>query len=418
MALTTAPHPVIGTPQRPYRRSAVTALLGGVCAGFAVRLGVRERSVRVVFCILAFVAGAGLILYALLWLTLTRSGEEESAAQRLFRRRVNTPALVVALFATIVALFLLDPIGSSIFGVYAWPVLIALAAVGALWRGASPDERSHLSELVKSAPFLGAGAPPRRTHVWLRVVLGIAFVVGGLRILNHLHGILVGATPAIIGTFVLIAGVLILLAPWWLSTLNELTGERRARIRVEERAHVAAHLHDSVLQTLTLIERAAGDETAVVRLARTQERELRQWLFEPDRGRDATTNTLSAALRALETEIENDYGVTVELVVVGECATSDSVCALVSAAREAAINAARWSGASTLSIFAEVEPQELSIFVRDRGCGFDLDAVPADRQGIALSIRQRTTHLGGTATIRSVLGEGTEVVLTLARASS
>jgi signal transduction histidine kinase len=198
--------------------------------------------------------------------------------------------------------------------------------------------------------------------------------------------------------------------------LNDLSGERRARVRVEERANVAAHLHDSVLQTLTLIERAAGDETAVTRLARNQERELRQWLFEPERALDGDGGgTLTSQLHALESEIENNYGVKVELVAVGDCETNADVLALVAAGREAAINAARWSDATSISIFAEVEPQAITLFVRDRGKGFDVDAVPRDRQGIALSIRQRMLQHGGTASLKSALEVGTEVQLALPR---
>jgi signal transduction histidine kinase len=162
-----------------------------------------------------------------------------------------------------------------------------------------------------------------------------------------------------------------------------------------------------------LIERAAGDEAAVIRLARTQERELRQWLFSPEGAGDASS--FLSDLRALEDEIENDYGVRVELVVVGDCVSDERVTALVAAGREAAINAARWSGTELISIYAEVEGTTLSLFVRDRGSGFDPETVPNDRQGIALSIRQRVTQRGGTVTLKSALGEGTEVQLSLAR---
>ena len=213
----------------------------------------------------------------------------------------------------------------------------------------------------------------------------------------------------------ILGGVLVLFAPWWLATLNDLTGEREARVRVEERAKVAAHLHDSVLQTLTLIERAAGDEAAVVRLARTQERELRQWLFDPNYAGDGDTSSFSSMLRSLEDEIENDYGVRVELVVVGDCAATDAVTALVAAGREAAINAARWSGAEFISIYGEVEPTTIGLFVRDLGCGFDVDAVPGDRRGITLSIRQRIDQHGGTAVVKSIVGAGTEIELTVPR---
>jgi signal transduction histidine kinase len=242
-------------------------------------------------------------------------------------------------------------------------------------------------------------------------VLGVILVFLGLGILHHVGRAWGLATPALLAAVAILGGVLVLFAPWWLATLNDLTGEREARVRIEERANVAAHLHDSVLQTLTLIERAAGDETAVIRLARTQERELRQWLFDPNYAGDGDTSSFSSMLRNLEDEIENDYGVRVELVVVGDAEASDVVTALVAAGREAAINAARWSGAEFISIYGEVEPTTLNLFVRDLGCGFDVDAVADDRRGIALSIRQRIGQHGGTAVVKSILGAGTEIEL-------
>jgi signal transduction histidine kinase len=196
--------------------------------------------------------------------------------------------------------------------------------------------------------------------------------------------------------------------------VRELTSERRERVRIEERASIVAHLHDSVLQTLTLIERAAANEVDVVRLARNQERELRQWLFSPDTVTSAPTSFVGL-VGAIEHDVENDYGVRVELVTVGDCVPDDRVVTMVAAGREAAINAAKWSEASSVSIFVEVEPTTISIFVRDRGVGFDLDAIPADRQGIALSIRQRMSQLGGEAFITTEVGSGTEVQLVMPR---
>ena len=407
---------IIGTPVRPYRRGVDNAVLGGVCGGLAIRLGVKERVIRIVFCLLALVAGTGLLLYIVLWLAITRVGESEPIAQRLIGRHRKLNSVVIGVVAIVAIFFFLYRLGSP----RARRVLVAhlpLTLLGAIcvWRGASPEELVHLNDLAKSAPFIGVAASKKRWSFWLRLALGVIFIVFGLRILDHLGGAWGLATPAFLGTLVLIGGVMILLAPWWLATLNDLSGERRARVRIEERANVATHLHDSVLQTLTLIERAAGDEAAVIRLARTQERELRQWLFSPEGSNDASS--FLGDLRALEDEIENDYGVRVELVVVGDCVSDERVTALVAAGREAAINAARWSGADLISIYAEVEETTLSLFVRDRGSGFDPETVPNDRQGIALSIRQRMTQRGGTVTLKSTLGKGTEVQLSLPRAA-
>lgn len=416
MALTTPTHAVVGTPHRPYRRGVENAILGGVCGGLAIRLGVKERSVRVAFSLLALVGGLGILLYMVLWLTRPRSGEDEAIGHRLLGRRRELHRVLIGLIAVVACAFILISLFAPNFGVFTWPLMLSLIAAIGVWRGASSDERRQLEELVRSAPVIGAPASRTRRALWLRVILGVVLVFIGLRTLRHVRGFWGGTTPVFFGILILVAGVLVLLAPWWLATLNDLSGERRARVRIEERANVAAHLHDSVLQTLTLIERAAGDETAVTRLARNQERELRQWLFEPEREVHGDEGgTLTSQLHALESEIENDYGVKVELVAVGDCETNADVLALVAAGREAAINAARWSDATTISIFAEVEPHTITLFVRVRGKGFDVDTVPRDRQGIALSIRQRMLQHGGTASLKSAFEVGTEVQLALPR---
>jgi signal transduction histidine kinase len=410
---TTPPRPIIGTPIRPYRRSVDNAILGGVCGGLAIRLGVRERTVRVVFSLLALISGAGLLLYMLIWLTLPRAGEDQSIANRLVGRRRRLRHLLLGLIVIAALAWLLDSLGVPNLGVFTWPLWLSLLGLFGVVKGASPDERQHLEDLLKSAPLIGKAASRDRRNFWLRVALGAILVYFGLRLLRHFGGAWGFAAPALFGTLVLLLGVLILLAPWWLSTLDDLSGERRTRMRVEERANVAAHLHDSVLQTLTLIERSAGDEAAVIRLARNQERELRAWLFDPESTNKDAPATYASLLRTLQGEIENDYGVTIELVTVGDIDADDKVIAVVAAAREAAINAAQWSEASTVSIYGEVDGTTLTLFVRDLGRGFDIDAVPPDRRGIALSIRQRMEHHGGSATIKSILGAGTEVQLLL-----
>jgi signal transduction histidine kinase len=418
VSIESPPRAVIGTPHRPFRRGVDNAILGGVCGGLAIRLGVNERTIRIIFSLLALVSGVGLLLYMLLWLTLPRANETQSIAHRLLGRRRELHRALFGLILVVGFIIVLDRLGIPNLGIYTWPFLLSLAALIGVWRGATPVEHKHLEELVRSAPLIRVPASPTKKNLLLRVLLGTVLVLLGLRTLSRLHGVWGGTTPVLFGTIILIAGVLILLAPWWLATLNELSGERRARVRVEERANVAAHLHDSVLQTLTLIERAAGDESAVVRLARNQERELRQWLFDPDhRVADDEVGTYSSLLHAIEGEIESDYGVKVELVVVGDCAADDDVLALVAAGREAAINAARWSEAPLVSIYAEVEPTAVSLFVRDQGKGFDTEAIPHDRQGIALSIRQRMCQHGGSSSLKSTPGVGTEVQLSLPRTS-
>jgi signal transduction histidine kinase len=414
MSITTSSHAVVGTPLRPLRRGRDNCILGGVCGGFATRLGIKERNIRVIFALLTLVFGLGVLLYMTFWLVLTRSGEEHSIIQQIFQNRREAQIVLVAFIATLILVIALQSTGTQVSDGFGWPLLLSAFASFAIWRGASTDERNHLTDFFNSAPVIGGAFSKSRKGVVLRVAIGAGLVYFGLDQLNHLGGVWGSAGSALFGTAVLVIGVLVLFAPWWLQNVRELTSERRERVRIEERASMVAHLHDSVLQTLTLIERAAANEGDVVRLARNQERELRQWLFSPETRTNASTSFVGL-VGAIEHDVENDYGVRVDLVTVGDCVPDDRVTTLVAAGREAAINAAKWSEAASVSIFTEVEPNSISIFVRDRGVGFDLDAIPADRQGIAMSIRQRMSQLGGEAFITTAVGDGTEVQLVMPR---
>ena len=219
------------------------------------------------------------------------------------------------------------------------------------------------------------------------------------------------STRAVVVPLALVAGALLLFAPWWLRLLRQVTVERERRVREYERAEMAAHLHDSVLQTLAMIQRQADDPKAVQQLARRQERELRNWLY----GDELPEATLKAALASAAAEVEDERGVPVELVTVGDCDTSESIQALVRAAREAMVNAAKHSGADKIDVYAEVDEDYVEVFVRDRGNGFDADTVAEDRMGVKGSIVDRMARHGGTATIRSAPGDGTEVRLEIKR---
>lgn len=219
-----------------------------------------------------------------------------------------------------------------------------------------------------------------------------------------------------VAAITILAGFVVVFGPFWLRLGRELAEERRERVRTQERAEMAAHVHDSVLQTLALIQKRADDPRQVVALARAQERELRQWLFEDRRPTAADADLrLAAALSAVEAEVEAAHGVAVESVTVGDCDLDEDLAALVDAGREAAVNAAKWSGAATVSLFAEVDAEQLSLFVRDRGAGFDLASVASDRRGVTQSIQGRMTRHGGTVAIRTAPGEGTEVALNMPR---
>ncbi|NNN00780.1 MAG: PspC domain-containing protein [Acidimicrobiaceae bacterium] len=415
MPISIAESPTLGVALRPLRRSDRGAILGGVCAGLAVRLGLSERTIRVAFSLTALFGGFGLILYLALWLSLTRSGEETSIARRLSKRphgHWSNILLWSAVFIGVVGFASSRRVLTSGFVIF-WLFTMGVVAI---WRGASTDEQSRIRAFSTAVPLLGVVSTRGWRAVAYRLIPGVLLVVVGLNVLNRVGGVWGAAVPALIGSIVLIGGVSILLAPWWLQTVRDLTNERRERVRIEERATMVAHIHDSVLQTLTLIERAAANETDVIRLARAQERELRQWLFDPQslNGRSPSESFAKLA-RSIEDDVEKDYGVKVELVIVGDCEVDERVQALLAAAREAAVNSAKWSRAPIVSIYAEVEPQVISVFVRDLGQGFDDAKVANDRQGIALSIKGRMSQVGGQATVRSAPGSGTEVQLELPR---
>jgi len=419
MPVTTANRPTLGVPQRPLRRSNVDYILGGVCGGLAIRLGVRERTIRVLFSLSALLVGLGVLAYVAAWLLMVRSGEDESIGQRLTKNRRESQTLLLTGVLIVAGLLTLNAFRFHGTTGFEWTLLFSVVGLVAIWRGVSSDERSKLEGVINATPIVGSATAKGWKAVTVRVVLGVVLVVVGLKYLSQVGGVWGGAVPALIGTIVLVLGALTLLAPWWLQTVRDLAGERRERVRVEERAAMVAHIHDSVLQTLTLIERAAGNEADVVRLARAQERELRQWLFNPGAvgGEDRAT-TFAGLVTRIEDDIEHDYGVKVELVMVGDCPVNERIAALAGAGREAAVNSAKWSGANMVSIFAEVEGDTISMFVRDTGVGFDPTSVASDRQGIALSIKQRMSQHGGFATIRSTPGSGTEVQLILPRNGS
>lgn len=416
----TSPSPILGKPQRPFTRSTSGAILGGVCAGLATRLGVRELTVRIVVSLASLFFGTGLLVYAAAWLFIPRWGEDRSIAQRLTRSRRDSNIVLVGLLLALLVLWSLGNFARHGTGAVSWPLLLSAVAVVAVWFGSSREEKSHMESVLSAAPVLGASSARGWRAVALRVVPGIVLLAVGLRTLHKIGGVWGAAVPAILGGVALALGVAILLAPWWLDNVRDLSRERRERVRIEERAKLVAHVHDSVLQTLTLIEKAADNPSDVVRLARAQERELRLWLFAPENaGRRADADgTFAQQLRQIERDVENDYGVTIELVIVGDCPSDPRVAALSAATREAVVNAAKWAKVTRVSIFGEVEPAAISVFVRDTGVGFDVSRVADDRQGINRSIVERMSSNGGGAQIRSTPGAGTEVHLTLARSTT
>jgi signal transduction histidine kinase len=260
----------------------------------------------------------------------------------------------------------------------------------------------------------GAAGWSRRSAV--RLTIATLLLFGGAGWLFSAHASLALLRP-LGGVALVIAAVVLFLGPWWLRIARDLVLERQARVRAEERADIAAQVHDSVLQSLALIQRRADDPQKVVQLARLQERELRSWLFE-GRSPDESDLTFAAGVRQIQQDVESRYGVPVEAVTVGDCELDENLNALLLASREATVNAAKWSGAGVISLFAEVEPDAVSIVVRDRGKGFDPAMVPDDRKGLAESVHGRMSRRGGTALVTSAEGEGTKVSLKMPRPAS
>jgi signal transduction histidine kinase len=280
--------------------------------------------------------------------------------------------------------------------------------IAVLWRQADEAQRERWADTTGRIDpvraVLGRGGPAS----YARLAVGVALLVGAL-VVFAAHSGQAGLARDILAAGALgVVGLALTVGPWLFRLASDLTEERAARVRSQERADVAAHLHDSVLQTLALIQKHSEDPRAVARLARAQERDLRTWLY----GEGATTeSSVAAALRAAAAEVEDAHGMPVEMVTVGDVALGEQTRPLVLAAREAMVNAAKHSGAAKVDVYVEAGADRAEVFVRDRGSGFDPAGVPEDRLGVRRSIVGRMERHGGTAAVRSAPGEGTEVRL-------
>jgi signal transduction histidine kinase len=395
MPPTLQPTPVPPMPQVPrLYRATHGRMLGGVAAGLADHLGVRRAHVRTGFVLLSFSAGLGVLLYGAFWIVLRTPPREQENTKR------SAVEYVVALIAA--AIVLIVDAHALPLGWWFVPSVLACFGGALLWRQASESERDRWRRLSRTS--LTAGAFDRVGL--LRITAGVTLVIAGAVIILARAGIsAVGV--GIAAMLVTVIGIGLITGPWWLKLVHELTEERRERIRIEERADIAAHLHDSVLQTLALIQRNANSPREVARLARSQERELRTKLY----GDGVPNGQFGAALNAAAAEVEDTYAITIDVVVVGDRALDNRLDALVAAAREAMVNAAKHAKVTSVSLYAEVDEGGVSVFVRDRGVGFDQNSVDADRQGVRGSIIGRMERQRGTATIKSSPGEGTEVEL-------
>ncbi len=406
----------------PLRRPEQGRVIGGVALGLAAHLDVSVGMARLVFVALTPLALVGPVLYVFLWLTVPAGDPAEAAGasrpaalgrlarrqdgQRLGLRRIGPEVLVGGMLLLLAAALLLSREQRNADLGWLVPVLVLVAGLLLAW--------SQLDVVVRGRASARTGG---RVQAILRVCGGLLLAgVGVLLLVTEVSG--EGIEPAMLGWAVVasvavLAGVALVLAPWWLRLARELGDERAARARESERADIAAHLHDSVLQTLAIIRARADDPREVARMARAQERELREWLYS-DRAEPGTS--VAAELRAVVAEVEDTRtgpsgeAVAIDLVVVGDRAPDDGTTALLAATREALVNAVA-HGKPPYSLYLEVGDEQVEVFVRDRGDGFDIDDIPADRFGVRGSIIGRVERRGGTATVTSRPGRGTEVHL-------
>lgn len=367
-------------------RRSTNRVVAGVAGGVADRLGVAAGYVRAAFVVASALWGLGIVLYVALWLATFERVEDVTPSPLKTRQRVG---LVLVLGG-----------GLLIFRSLGWwpgdPMMLIVVTLA--FGVASLSDFDWLARV-----FDPAGSRPSR----LRAVAGAILLLVGLFVLARSVSQVRTLGAVATAVIITVVGVTLVFGPWLFSLVRELGSERRERIRQEERAEMAAHLHDSVLQTLALMQRT-DDSKRMVTLARQQERELRSWLYgDPGRGED----DLKSALQAAAARVEGDFSLPVEVVTVGEVPASDPVRALVAAATEAIVNAAKHSGAPEVSVYAEVAGNRVDVWVADMGVGFDVSAVPNDRHGLSESIHARLHRAGGAAEVDSIPDEGTEVHL-------
>ncbi len=387
-------------PRRGLRRRVVRSdtnhIISGLAGGIGEQLGVSPIYVRAGFIVAAFAGGAGLVAY-LLGLALTLDQKEPAPPPA---PPATTRQLVALSLIYLGGLLLLESFGLWFGDNIVWPVALFTFGGAIMWDRTDQEGRARLTQLTRT-----------EDSNRVRLVVGALLMFGGMAALLGSTAAFSDLGPALFAVLLTAGGFMVAFGPWVWRMMNDLSEERRSRIRTEERAEMAAHLHDSVLQTLALIQRT-DDPKRMVTLARGQERELRQWLYgDPEEGDEQ----LAGAIRSTAQRVEEAHDVPIEVVIVGDCPVDDNVRALVQAAGEAMTNAAKHSDADKVSVYVEVDATTIGAWVSDQGAGFDLDAVDGDGRGIADSIIARMQRHGGSADIVSEPAEGTEVHLQLER---
>ncbi|WP_418907109.1 PspC domain-containing protein [Glutamicibacter endophyticus] len=411
--------------ERPSLLRSDSRVIAGVCGGLAEHLGVRVSFVRVAFIALVGLGGAGVVLYAWLW-AMTPSKQEADAdaersrgtrrlslAEEMERVQRNLPkpaelsAWLVSIREVLIGATLLV-LAFLAYGQWAgwtirwdllWPSLGILAGVVLAWLQLDGSNARREGKL--------------RGPVLLRLALGLLLVISGLLALVSGNVSTVDLLGGLATAGAILAGTVVVLLPWALRLWRDFLSERSSRQAAAQRAEFAAHLHDSVLQTLAVIQKRSDDPAAVRTLARVQERELRQWLYgDPEQSPEDLGTAITEEARTIEQLMLRD----IEVITVGHAQGIAAQQALVAASGEAMMNAAKHT-TGKISVFVECTPSHVEIFVRDRGSGFDVQSIAADRHGVRESIIGRIERAGGTVTIRSS-SEGTEVQLRMPREES
>ncbi|MGW2489693.1 PspC domain-containing protein [Streptomyces sp. NPDC001606] len=412
-------------PPRKLYRSSDGRWLGGVARGLAGHLGLPVVWVRLAFAGLFMAHGYGALLYAAFWFfvplgvggvaaqkqSLVATETAPDGRRRLVTRKPDRGQIVALLLMVVVSVVFVTSVDlGGVAKAYLLPAVLVAAGVALVWRQADNARRARWVEVGRR----------RRTLTLVRAAAGVLLVTAGVSAIFVLQGSAAHLGAVLQAALAVLVGITLLAGPYLVRMTQDLSEERLMRIRAQERAEVAAHVHDSVLHTLTLIQRNADNAGEVRRLARAQERDLRTWLYKPEgTGKDEADepDTVAEAVRRSAAEVEDKHGVPIEVVVVGDCTLDDRTGAQMQAAREAMVNAAKYGGeGGAVQVYAEVERATVFVSVRDRGPGFDFDSIPADRMGVRESIIGRMERNGGTARLRAVPGGGTEVELEMERA--
>jgi signal transduction histidine kinase len=414
---------------RDLRRDTENGIVGGVCAGLGKRMQIDPLLLRIVFAATTLASGVGVVAYVLAWMLLpAESAGDDAAAAGAARGRSRRGAVEVALgvgFLLLAVLLALRELGLPFSDPLIWPLVLVAAGGALIWRQSIDASGTVAGGLAAHGGLIpgrrGTGEPDAapgesRPAVISRIGIGVVLVIAAAIVFLQFTGALAAATDVALAALVVAIAFGVIFAPWFVRLLTTLAAERAERIRSQERAEVAAHLHDSVLQTLALVQKHASDPREVAALARRQERELRSWLNAPARA--TGERWLAAALESAAEEIEQASGVAVDVVAVGDVRLRPDGEALVAAAREAMLNAAKFGDGAPVAVYAEAGAGRMQVFVRDRGPGFDPATVPADRRGVRESIVGRMERHGGRATIHASPGGGTEVELVLERGAS